>query len=108
MVEYKLPRIDQLYSNTPIVDLIFIDTNGFVHIIELKCPKDSFGENLRGLGQCLTYQYIAGILNLNLASIYLITTNHCNLIPLIIRDNKLEVKYIYFDKTRHVVSDTEQ
>lgn len=108
ITEYPFKPIDLLYDNTTNADLIFIDSEDYVHIIELKCPRNAYGENLMGLGQCLSYYYLARLHNFRLADVYLITTKHNNLIPIVIKDNALKIKYIYFDKTKHAISYTEQ
>lgn len=99
--EFAFKPIKYLHDNAPIADLIFIDTNDFIHVIELKHPRNAYGENMMGLGQCLAYYYLARMNGFKLADVYLITTKHNNMIPLVIRDNNLKIKYIYFDKARH-------
>lgn len=103
IVENPFRPIEFLHDNTPNVDLVFIDSEDYIHMIELKCPHNAYGENLMGLGQCLSYYYLSRVNNLRLADVYLVTTKHNNLIPLVINDNDLKIKYIYFDKSKHAV-----
>lgn len=98
IVECALKPIPHLFDNTIIVDLIFIDTEDKAHFIELKNPRNKYGECLQGLGQCLAYYYAARVYRYDIADVYLVTTGHSNLIPAVIRDNNLKVKYIYFSK----------
>jgi len=96
--ECAFKKIDHLHKNEPRVDIIFWDINNYVHLVELKSPRNEYGECMQGVGQCLAYYYLARVNGFNLGDVYLVTTKHCNLVPLIIRDARLNLKYIYFSK----------
>lgn len=106
ILEFKFKPIENLHDNSVFVDIVFIDTNDCAHFIELKCPKFGYNELMQGLGQCMTYYYLARAHNYNLAEVYLVTSKHNNLIPLVIRDNNLRIRYVYFDKSQHAISHT--
>ncbi len=97
--EFRFPAIQHLCENEPRADIVFTDTNDRLHIVELKCPRNAYNECMAGVGQRLSYYYLARVFGFNLGGIYLITSKHNNLVPLVIRDNNLKIKYIYFTKT---------
>lgn len=101
--EFPLRPVSHLFDQPLYVDIVFIDTENYAHFIELKCPKSAFSELMRGVGQCLSYHLMARVRNIRLADVYLVSAVHCNMVPLIIRDNNLDIKYVYFDKTKHCV-----
>lgn len=103
IVELCIKPLDYYFDNTISIDLAIEDTKGMYHLLELKVPKNAFGENLRGIGQCLSYRFAANVYNLNVADVYLITTKHSNIVSHVIRENNLNIKYVYFDKTKHAI-----
>lgn len=105
-VEYKMPQIKYLYTNEPVVDIVFIDQNDLCYFVELKNPKHAYNELCAGLTQSLAYRYLAGVTDMNYGGSFLVTTKHSGIIPLIIRDNNIDITYIYFDKTKHSVFHT--
>ena len=107
IVEFVLPKVKDLFTNEPHVDIVFIDKYDKCYFIELKNPKFAYNELCAGLGQCLTYRYLARANNLNYEGCFLITTKHANIMPVIIRDSNLDVNYIYFDKSKHAVFQTQ-
>ena len=107
IVELKLPKIDHLFTNEPHVDIVFIDQNDKCYFVELKNPKFAYNELCAGLSQCLAYRYLARAHKMNYEGTFLVTTKHANIIPIIIRDNNLDVTYIYFDMSKHAVFQTE-
>jgi hypothetical protein len=90
--------IPHLFDEGIEVGLIFTDQEDQAHIVELKAPANTYLEGMQGIGQCLTYFYLARVQELNLVDVCLVTTKHCNLVPLVIRDGNLPVRYIYFSK----------
>lgn len=96
--EFTLKAVNSLYDKPLSIDLAFVDENEKVHFVELKNPKSIFSEMMRGIGQCLAYYYLARIHGYDLADVYMVTSTHCNMVPLIIRDNDLRIKYIYMSK----------
>lgn len=107
MTEFKLPKIEHLFTNEPHVDIIFIDQNDKCYFVELKNPKFAYNELCAGLSQCLAYRYLARANNFNYSGCFLVTTKHSNIIPIIIRDNNLDITYIYFDRNKHAVFQTQ-
>lgn len=99
--EYRFLPVPSLHSNTVVVDIVIVDSDDRAHLIELKCPRFGYTECMQGVGQCLSYYYLARIHKIQLADVYLVTSKHSNLVPLIIRDNALNIKYIYYDKEKH-------
>lgn len=103
--EYPLKAVKSLYDKPIYVDIVFVDENDMAYFVELKNPKSLFSEMMRGVGQCLSYYYMARVHNLNLADVYLVTAAHCNIVPIIIRDNSLRIKYVYYNKGQFAVPD---
>lgn len=98
VVEFPFKPIESLHENTINVDIVFIDTEGLSHFIELKNPLNVHADCMMGIGQCLSYYYLARAYNIPLAGVYLVTSKHSNFAPLIIRDNDLPIKYVYIDR----------
>lgn len=104
-IEFPIkPILKTLHDNTLFIDLLITDTNNYIHLIELKCPKNAYLECMMGLGQCLSYYYLSRCYNFKLGGVYLISAKHCNLIPLVIRDNNLKIKYIYYSKNNYATT----
>lgn len=99
--EFALPKCE--FTNEPRVDLVFVSQDDNFYYVELKNPQNAYRDLCSGLSQCLAYRYLAKYNNLKYNGVYLVTTQHSQIIPLIIKDNNLDIKYIYFDRSKHAV-----
>ena len=101
ILEFRFDKNEKLHDNSLRVDIVVIDKQGRHYFIEVKLPRkqrEAFRECMTAIGQCLSYHYLARINDYNYEGVYLVTSTHSNLAPLIIRDNNLPITYLYIDK----------
>ena len=101
ILEFAFEKIEGLYDNGLRVDIVVIDKNGKHYFIETKRPRkttDAYRDNMTAIGQCLSYHYLARVYGYDYEGVYLVTSCHSNLVPLVIRDNELPITYLYVDK----------
>lgn len=103
-IDFRFPIITYLHNANTVVPLVFTDQNNQLHFIDLKNPKNKLQELGHGLTRCMSYYYLARVRGYNLADVYLVTSKHSNIIPLIIRDSQVNVNYIYFDKEKWAIA----
>jgi hypothetical protein len=110
ILEFKFDKVEKLHDNGLRVDIVIIDKEGRYYFIEVKSPKkgtDMFRECMTAIGQCLAYHYLARVHGYNYEGVYLVTSGHSNLAPLIIRDSNLPITYLYVDKKSIATAKTE-
>ena len=98
--EMPFRKISHLHDNEPRVDIVFWDNKGNAYFVELKGRNNSYLDCMTGIGQCLSYYYLARANDIKVGGVYLVANKHCNLAPLIIRDNNLKIEYVYFSKDK--------
>lgn len=101
ILEFSFDKKIELFDNSLRVDIVIIDKEGVHYFIEVKKPRkktDCYREVMTAIGQCLSYHYLARVYNYNYGGVFLVTSGHTGLAPLIIRDNNLPISYIYMDR----------